>query len=86
MTVWEAINSRKSVRSYLDKEIPEEDLRKVLEAGRLAPSAQNEQNWTFLVITDKDLNLQLRDACAGHSMVGEAPVSIIVLGEGKRIM
>ena len=41
--ILELISSRKSVRKYLDKHIPDEDLRKILEAGRLAPSWMNVQ-------------------------------------------
>ena len=41
--VLEEIKNRRSIRHYLDKEIPEEVLHKVLEAMRLAPSASNRQ-------------------------------------------
>ena len=53
--VLEVIKKRQSVRSYQDKEIPEEILRQVLEAGRLAPSASNRQDWKFIVVKDGDL-------------------------------
>ena len=46
----EAIKKRQSVRSYKDKEIPENVLQQILEAGRLAPSANNKQNWKFIVV------------------------------------
>ena len=39
------IESRKSVRKYSDKHISDEDLKKILEAGRLAPSWMNVQSW-----------------------------------------
>nr|MBC8386664.1 nitroreductase family protein [Actinomycetota bacterium] len=51
--VLEVIRKRQSVRSYLDKEIPEDVLQKVLEAGRLAPSASNKQCWKFIVVKDE---------------------------------
>jgi nitroreductase len=41
MEVFEAIRTRRSIRSYEEKPIGEEKLRKVLEAARLAPSAGN---------------------------------------------
>ena len=44
------IKSRKSVRSYLDKKIPKEDLLTILQAGHLAPSWMNSQPWKFIVV------------------------------------
>jgi nitroreductase len=45
MYVMDAINTRKSVRSYLSKPVEDEKLNAVLEAARLAPSASNRQEW-----------------------------------------
>ena len=50
MDLLKLIANRKSVRNYLDKEIPDEDLRKILEAGRLAPSWMNVQSWKFILV------------------------------------
>jgi nitroreductase len=48
MDVQSAIRGRRSIRSYLDTHIEKERLFKVLEAGRLAPSAKNRQEWKFV--------------------------------------
>jgi len=48
-----AIFNRRSVRNFNDKPVPEPLIRRVLEAGRFAPSAGNSQPWRFIVITDK---------------------------------
>lgn len=74
--VLEVIRKRQSVRSYQDKEIPEEVLQQVLEAGRLAPSASNKQCWKFIVVKDEDLRKKLIPACKNQKFVGEAPVVI----------
>ncbi|MFH1938958.1 MAG: nitroreductase family protein [bacterium] len=74
--VLEAIKKRQSVRSYQDKEIPEEILKQILEAGRLAPSAKNTQSWKFIVVKDKNLRKKLVPACKNQEFVGEAPVVI----------
>lgn len=76
MDVKEAIMKRRSVRSYKDKEIPEEDLNTLLEAARLAPSARNKQSWKFIVIRDKEKREVLAQAAAEQEFVGEAPVVI----------
>ena len=52
MEVTEAIRVRRSVRSFSDREIPEEVLMKILEAGRVSPSASNMQPWHFIVVKD----------------------------------
>jgi nitroreductase len=46
------IKNRRSVRSYTDEPVSDEALVKVLEAGRLAPSANNRQPWHFIVVKD----------------------------------
>ena len=75
--VIEAIKERQSVRSYQDKEIPEEILQEILEAGRLAPSACNNQPWKFIVVRDKNLKERLISACKNQKFVGEASVIIV---------
>jgi len=78
--VLEAIKKRQSVRNYQDKEIPEEILQQILEAGRLAPSARNTQSWKFIVVKDKNLRNKLVPACKNQEFVGEAPVVIAGCG------
>jgi nitroreductase len=77
MNVFDAIRNRRSVRSYLDKSIEEEKLNAVLEAGRLAPSASNRQEWRFVVVEDRDVRRKIAEAANGQSFVGEAPVVIV---------
>ena len=74
--VLDAIKKRQSVRSYQDKEIPEDVLQQVLEAGRLAPSASNRQHCKFIVVKDEDLRKKLVPACKNQKFIGEAPVVI----------
>ncbi|MEI6101733.1 MAG: nitroreductase family protein, partial [Eubacteriales bacterium] len=62
MNVLDAIQSRRSIRLYSDRPVEEEKLRKILEAGRLAPSASNLQNCKFIVVRDEDLREQLTEA------------------------
>ena len=78
--VLEAIKKRQSVRSYQDKEIPEDILQQILEAGRLAPSAKNTQSWKFIVVRDKTLRKKLVPACKDQEFVGEA--SVVIAGCG----
>ena len=54
MDLFDAIAGRKSIRRFKDQPVPDEDIRKILDAGRLAPSANNTQPWSFLVIKNKE--------------------------------
>ncbi len=76
MEVSEAIKKRRSVRSYKKNPIPEEDLNKVLEAARFAPSAHNAQDWKFVVIKDKKTIKEIAESAAGQSFIAEAPIVI----------
>ncbi len=67
--VLEAIKKRQSVRSYQNKEIPEDVLQQVLEAGRLAPSTSNKQCWKFIVVKDEDLRKKMVPACKNQKFV-----------------
>ena len=75
--ILEAIKNRQSVRSYQDKEIPEEVLQEILEAGGLAPSASNRQGWKFIVVKDEHLKQKLVPVCRNQKFVGEASVVIV---------
>ena len=75
--VLEAIKRRQSVRSYQDKEIPKEMLQQILEAGRLAPSAKNNQPWKFIFVKDNNLKKKLISACKNQGFGGEASVGIV---------
>ena len=87
MDVFAAIKGRRSVRAYQDKEIEEEKLNKVLEAGRLAPSASNRQEWKFIVVKDEQTRRKLGQAANGQGFVGEAPVVIVICAtETQHIM
>jgi nitroreductase len=52
METWDAIRARRNVRDYDDRRIAPEDLDRILEAARRAPSSMNEQPWDFVVVTE----------------------------------
>jgi len=62
MDLFDAIRGRKSIRKFKDLPVPDEDVRKILDAGRRAPSANNTQPWSFLVIRDKAVLKQMAEA------------------------
>src|SRR4030042_2581960 len=80
MEVHEAIELRRSVRSSLPKPVPPDVLRRVLEAGRLSPSAVNHQPWHFVVVTDPVKRNGLTDGPYAK-FLAESPVVIVGLGD-----
>jgi len=87
MDVAKAIRDRRSVRSYENKDIPQEVLIKVLEAARLAPSANNRQPWKFVVVREAAKRKALAKAAKEQQFVAEAPVVIAAVAlEPERTM
>jgi nitroreductase len=87
MDVFTAIKQRRSVRVYKPVQVEEDKLKKVLEAARLAPSANNWQDWKFVIVKEKESRKKLARAAFGQSFIGEAPVVIVACGtEPKAIM
>ena len=62
MDALEAIQKRRSVRSYTGEAIPKEDLEKIVDAGRWAASGNNRQPWEFVVVTDRAMIEKLKVA------------------------
>ncbi|MEM2915056.1 MAG: nitroreductase family protein [Candidatus Bathyarchaeia archaeon] len=81
MNVIDSIRTRKSVRAYLDKPVEDEKLSTILEAGRLAPSASNRQEWRFIIVREPERRKKLAEAASGQTFVGEAPVVIVACAE-----
>ncbi|MBI4744107.1 MAG: nitroreductase family protein [Actinobacteria bacterium] len=82
MEVYEALHKRHSVREYdSSKAIPDELIRKLLEAACEAPSAGNLQPWRFWVVRDGRIKKELAEAAGRQNFVYEAPVVIVVCAD-----
>ena len=79
METWEAVISRRNVRSYADRPIPGEHLERILEAGRRAPSSQNWQPWDFVLVTDRQQLEELSKVwqAARHVAVSAATIAMV---------
>lgn len=62
MDLFDAIKGRKSIRRFKQMPVPDKDIRKILDAARFAPSANNTQPWSFVVIKDKAVLGKMADA------------------------
>jgi nitroreductase len=81
MDFYELIRGRESVRDYdPERTIDKAVLNRILNAGRLAPSADNRQPWTFLLVSSKE-NLEKVRACYKKSWFQQAPNILILIGD-----
>jgi nitroreductase len=85
MSLFDVILSRRSIRSYENKEIPQEILRQVLEAGRQAPSAANRQPVRFIIVTDSEIKKELSTSLFGKH-IKNAPLAIIGCADEKSLL
>jgi nitroreductase len=82
MDVFEAIQKRKSARSYETKPVPKEILEKLLEAARLSPSAKNLQPWHFIVVTEAEKRKALSKGLYAK-FLSQTPAVIVLCGDEK---
>ena len=85
MELYEAIEKRRSVRKYQGQAIEDDKLRRVLDAGRQAPSANNLQDWKFVVVQDQVTLAKLAQA-AEQPWLAEVPAIIAAVGTNGRAM
>ncbi len=84
MNVYDAVRTKRAIRKFADKPIPEETLLRILNAGRLAGSSKNSQPWHFIVIRDRQRLFEL-STCgqwAGH-LAGAAVGIALVTGDWR---
>ena len=78
------ILNRTSCRSFRTDPIPEDDLNRLLEVMRRAPSAGNCQPWRFLVVRSEEERAALSAAAHDQRFIMEAPIAILVCGDAER--
>jgi nitroreductase len=80
------IRTRREIRDYLDdKSVSDEDLLKILEAGRVAPSSKNSQPWQFVVVKNKETLTKIASLTPTGSHIAKAPLAIAVLMDGAKL-
>ena len=81
MSTYETILNRRSIRAYRKGELTKEQLFKILNAARWAPSARNLQPWHFVVVLDEDLKRKMVPICRNEKFIGEAACLIVGLAD-----
>jgi len=78
MDILPEILQRRSVRAFTSQPVEKDQVERILEAGRLAPSAKNRQEWRFVAIQKKETRQKMMEAAFGQDYVGQAPLVIAV--------
>jgi len=78
MEVFEAVRTVLAVRSYRDKPVPPDTMRRIVEAGRLTASSMNAQPWHFIVVENRDTLLRLGSLARTGPYIAQAPMAVVV--------
>jgi nitroreductase len=78
MDVFEAVRTILAVRKYQNKPVPEDVVRRVVEAGRLTASSINLQPWHFVVVQDRNTLRQLGERAKTGSYTAQAAFAVVV--------
>lgn len=81
MDLFEAVEKRRSIRKFKADPIPTNDLKRILEAGRLAPSGGNRQPWSFVVVRDLKTKKALANAANLQQFIADADTVLVALGD-----
>ncbi len=80
----EAIRRRRSVRSYLKKDVEEEKLREILKAAMFSPTARNLRPWEFIVVTEDEAKRRLSMSTPYAAFAKDAPVVVVICYDTNR--
>ncbi|HET6489625.1 MAG TPA: nitroreductase family protein [Syntrophales bacterium] len=83
LTTKEAMERRRSIRKFRPDPVPDDCIRALLDAARLAPSGCNAQPWRFKIVTDPAIRQQLADAAHSQQFIADAPVVIVCCADIK---
>jgi len=81
MDLFETVEKRRSIRKFRPNPIPDKDLKKILEAGRLAPSGGNRQPWSFIVVRKPETKKKLAAVANLQQFIADADTVLIALGD-----
>ena len=80
-TLSEVLRERRATPHFDSTPVPDEDLKRIVDAGLEAPSGYNLQPWRFVVVRDPEQRKRLRTAAMNQPKVEEAPVVIVACGD-----
>jgi nitroreductase len=81
MDAFEALTTRRSIRHFTSEPVSRDQIEKIIDAGRMAASACNEQPWEFVVVTDAAVRAQLAELSIHGKFIAESPVCVVVFSK-----
>jgi nitroreductase len=84
LDVFEAIETRRSIRTFTNEKVSDEEVQKLIDAARRAPSAGNIQPWEFVIVRNSNKKHKLSVAALNQTFINEAPVVIVVCADEPR--
>jgi nitroreductase len=84
MDALEALRTRRSYRRFARRDVPRELIEQIVDAGRLAATARNEQPWEFVVVTDAETRRDIASMADHGPFIADAPVAIAVLASDTK--
>lgn len=85
MDVHECIRRRREVREFRPDPLPADSVRKILEAGRLAPSQRNRQPWHFIVIGNRETLKRIGALASSGPYIADAPLAVAIAISGSKM-
>ena len=82
--ITDSLKSRKSVRAFEDRQIPEDIKQEILRCAAQAPTAGNQQLYTILDITDQALKEKLAVTCDNQPFIAKAPLVLIFCADAQK--
>ncbi len=80
MEFYEVVNTRRSVRTYKPDPIPDDVMRRILDAARVAPSGSNRQPWRYVLVKNPDVRKKVANLCGGQTWIASAPLVVVACG------
>ena len=86
MSIYQAVIARRTVRDYTDRPVEEETVRRLLQAGRMAPSSSDSQPWHFVVVRERETIDKLGEIATQGPFLAGAPlvIAVCVVGDAPR--
>ena len=85
MEVSKAIKERRSIKKYLNKDVPLRTILELIDAAHQAPSSGNLQNWRFIIVKNQKTKERIAEACLDQTWMSEAPVLIVICSDREHL-
>ena len=79
MKVWEAIQSKRAIREFVDQALRPDEVERILQAGRRSQSSKNSQPWHFIAVQERDRLRQVAELGSGMGHVAGAALCVVIV-------